>query len=158
MNGALSFSRPSKKLFGVSAVKSSGSSLTGVLRWVFFPQDTMWCSVPRQWGFCCPRLKSWSTCNFEPVFPRFHQSEELREDWTSKKSFSVLNNSQSYLCPTRSWKLSTRWLLQRNLFRCRWWWYLGSHVLQWILSQQLDMTRCPMTVWLRCVLLSLSRK
>ena len=54
--------------------------------------------------------------------------------------------------------LSAHWLLQWSLFRCHWWWYLGSHVLQLIFSLQLDLTRCPMTVQLRCVLLSLSGK
>ena len=44
------------------------------------------------------------------------------------------------------------------MFRCRWWWYLGSHVLHRILSLQLDMTRCPMTVRFRCALLSLLDK
>ena len=93
---------------------------------------------------------------FQSIFPRFHQSEELREDWITKKPFSVLNHSQSYLCPIRPWMLSVPWLLQRSSCRCRWWWSSGSHVLQWTLSQQLDMARCPMTVWLRCVLLWLS--
>ena len=54
--------------------------------------------------------------------------------------------------------LSAHWLLHQNLFRCHWWWYSGSHVLQWILLLQLDTTRCPMTVQLWCVLLSLSGK
>ena len=61
--------------------------LSGVLRWVFVLQDTLLCWVPRLWGFGCPRLQSWLSCNFEPVFSRFHQSVELREDWSSKNLF-----------------------------------------------------------------------
>ena len=52
--------------------------------------------------------------------------------------------------------LSAHWMLQGSLFRSHWRCCSGSHVLQWILSLQLDMTRCPMTVQLRCVLLWLS--
>ena len=69
--------------------------LLGVLRWVFVPQDTLWCWVPCRWGFGWPRLQSWPSCNFELVFPRFHQSEELLEHWISKESFSVLSHFQS---------------------------------------------------------------
>ena len=98
-------------------------------------------------------------CNFEPISPRFHQSEELRLGWNSKKYFfSELSRSQSYFCSTSPWMLSVLWLIQRSSFHCHWWWYLGSHVLQWILSLQLGMTRCPMTLQLRCVVLLLLGK
>ena len=76
-------------------------------------------------------LQSWPYCNFEPFFPRFQ---------------TIFSHSQSYLCPTRSWMFSAQWLLQRSFLRCHWWWCSGSHALHWILSLQLDMTRCPMAV------------
>ena len=66
--------------------------LSGVLRWVFALQGILRWWVPRWWGSGCPRLQSWPSCNFEPVFPRFHQIEELREDWISKQSFSALSH------------------------------------------------------------------
>ena len=160
MNGAIAFSRSGKKRFGVSAVKTSGSSFTAVrglalsvcptrhivllstssirLRMskiaimTFLQLWTSLSQIPPKWG--AP-----GGLNFQTIF-------------FSAKSLSILALSLSFM------KAFSSLAAPANLFCCCWWWYLGSHVLQWILSQQLDMTRCPMTVRLRCLLLSLSGK
>ena len=160
MNDALAFSRPSKKWFGVSAVKSSGRSPTAVrglaLRVCstrhFVELSTLSVSLRLSKIAIMTFLQLWTSLS--QITPKCGAPGGLNFQTT----FSLLSHSLSLLCPTRSRKLSAHWLVQRSSLHCHWWWCLGSHVSQWILSLQLDITRCPMIVPLQFILLWLSGK
>ena len=153
MNGALALSRPSKKRLGMSAVKSSGSSLTAVRDLALRVCSTRHIEVLSTSSL---KLRS-SKIKIMTLLQLWNRILQIPSKWGAPGGLNFQTNFFSAKSLSIS-ALSHPFTNAFRLIRCRWWWYLGSHNLQWILSQQLDMTRCPMTVRLRCVLLSLSGK
>ena len=139
----------------LSNLQDRQSLLSRVLRWVVALQDKLCCWILRQWGFACPILT---------FLQRWTSLSQIPPKWGAPgvlifQTIFFCNKSPSFLALTYSFmNIFSSLAAPTNLFPFHWWWCSGSHVLQRILSLQLDMTRCPMTVQLWCVLLSLLDK
>ena len=131
MKDTLAFSRPTKNWLGVSAVKSSRSSLTALKRneynkthrcihYVIFEAPVFKIEIMtfvRLWG------------SLSKISPKCGATEV----WIYRRSLFVLSHFPSYLCSIPPGMPSVPWMLRRSFYRCCWWWYLGSLDEHWSL-------------------------
>ena len=96
-NGAFAFSGPCKNWLGLSAVKYTASSLTAVRGPTLRVCPTRQIVVLSTFSMrlCSSKIAIMIFCKCEQAFPWFHQNVGLLEDYTSKRSFSVLSHFQS---------------------------------------------------------------
>ena len=150
-NGAFVFFRPSKKWFGVSAISSSGSSLTavrGLALSVCSTRHVVVLSTPSlrlrlSNNAIMTFLRLW--ISLSQISPKCGAPGEL--DFQTflfcAKSLSILAFSHSFINAFKSLAAPMGFVPLS----------LMMVFLQWILSLQLEMTRCPMILPIRCVLL-----